>query len=90
MIPREFGNTVNLTILQFARNNITSIHRQIGSHPSLERFFNGYVTGVTYDIITTARRFNTDFSLTHGRVNRIVGENTFTDLGKLCVHFLAF
>ena len=105
-LPRGLGNLVNLITLDLYGNKLTSIPRELCNlvnmiYLSLKN--NNQLTSVHHyiiDIISTNRMDgmrpinkygDPEFSMkAHDHVDRIVGDNTFPDLGKLCARFFSY
>ena len=78
-VPRELGTLVNLKYFYFTRNKLTIIPRELGN---LMCYFIRLDKNIAYsDVI--------EFSVVAREiVDRVVGANTFSDLGRFCADMI--
>ena len=96
-IPREIENLVNLKILYFITNNLTSIPRELGNMVNLDwlSLASNELTSIPRELANLVNLrtplpypIKMDFYMTTGEtIDRVVGANTFSDLGRLCARF---
>ena len=96
-LPREIGNLVNLTEFYLYGNQLTIVPRELGYLVNLRLFSLNKLTSSPCELqnlVNLVFQLNIQYGdkpefsvIAREAVERIVGVNTFSDLGRLCALF---